>query len=241
MATRMFALALTLLLALAAQACGGDDKDAEPTERPEATERPSDNDRDATATPRSEEDEGENVSLFDLDVGDCLGERVEEGEFEEVLVVDCAASNAVGEVVNLVEVDDTTDGEFPGEAFLDNAAAEECNVPGGVFTYYIPTEGSWDEGDRTITCIADFGAEFEVGACVDDDAVVVDCGDPSATTEITALIDVSDDYLGKDFPGEEEMQTASEELCGADETFLYPSEFTWTAGDREVVCLEILE
>jgi hypothetical protein len=241
MAGKILALGLALLLTLTAQGCGGGDKAAEPTGRPDATERSGDNDRNPTSTPTRDEDEGENVSLFDLDVGDCLGERVEEGEFEEVLVVDCGASNAVGEVVNLVEVDDTAGGDFPGEAFLDNAAAQECNVPGGVFTYYIPTEGSWDEGDRTITCIADLGAEFEVGACVDDDAIVVDCNDPSATTEITALIDLSDNYPGEEFPGEDEMQSASEALCAADETFLYPSEFTWTAGDREVVCLAILE
>jgi hypothetical protein len=111
-----------------------------------------------------------------------------------------------------------------------------------VFTYYIPTEGSWEDGDRTITCIAEDGAEFAVGSCVNEDSIVVECGDPSGIAEITSLADLSTDYAGQPaYPGEDEMQTVSEERCDEGETFLYPSEFTWTAGDREIVCLRELE
>ena len=96
---------------------------------------------------------------------------------------------------------------------------------------------------------------LEVGACFDDpdsleqvsEVPVVDCAEPH-DNEVYATFDLPDG----DFPGIEQVQTAASDGCLGDRfesyvgtpypesaifaSALWPTEQSWSAGDREVVC-----
>ncbi len=105
--------------------------------------------------------EGGDVSVFRLQVGDCVGGGTV-GELTEMEAVPCDETHQA-EVYYLFDV---PDGEFPGEEVLDTQAAEGCL---GAFEDYVgidyessiygvnylqPSAESWDaQDDREIVCM----------------------------------------------------------------------------------------
>ena len=119
-----------------------------------------------TATTTTTEDDGE-VSVYDLGVGDCFDTT--EVESADGLVVSTVALTECDEphgaevyATESIEAADTD--PFPGTDARDEAARELCE-PGFeefvgrstaeselVLLWLAPTEESWDDGDREVTC-----------------------------------------------------------------------------------------
>lgn len=176
-------LVLAVLLAAFLAACQGlgtgpaatpDDRPtAEETQEPEDTDEPEespDETDDAEASPdETDEGDGGSLSVFDLEVGDCFNVDDEAESIEEVEGVDCEDEHLY-EVFALV---DHPGDEFPGDADLEEFAFEECeerfeDYVGTAYddsiyyiTYLTPSEGSWEEGDREVVCILEYGPEGE--------------------------------------------------------------------------------
>lgn len=101
------------------------------------------------------------VDAADAKVGDCLAEIPDGGRVLFIDVVGCEEPHK-GEVFALFTM---PAGDFPGQAAIDGyqdrcapalpgystEAAEDPEV--GLFVLY-PTEDSWEDGDRAVTCIA---------------------------------------------------------------------------------------
>ena len=101
------------------------------------------------------------VSAADVKVGDCLAEIPDSSRVSFIHVVPCEDPHR-GEVFTVLTM---PDGDFPGQveiaeyqgrcepelAAYSSAAATDPTV--GLFVLY-PTEESWADGDRAVTCIA---------------------------------------------------------------------------------------
>ena len=101
------------------------------------------------------------VTANNVEVGDCLAEMPDGTRVLTVRTVDCAEPHA-GEVFAMLTM---PDGDFPGQTALEEfsdgcgpalatyapAAIEDPSV--GVYVLY-PTEETWTQGDRVVTCIA---------------------------------------------------------------------------------------
>ena len=85
------------------------------------------------------------VDVFDLRVGDCLSD-VEGGESVAVLVVPCRSRHK-GEVRARVQL---PEGRWPGRKAVLAAAGRRCRES----FFFVPSEGSWRQDDRVVTCIA---------------------------------------------------------------------------------------
>jgi Protein of unknown function (DUF2510)/Septum formation len=116
-----------------------------------------------TSTPAQEEGstpaESGDVGVFDLEVGDCLGEETGEGEIESIEAAPCSEPHTE-EIFAALTV---PDGDYPGQEALD-AEAEGCLEEFAEFVgmpyeesvleinYMTPTEESWGMGDRELLC-----------------------------------------------------------------------------------------
>jgi hypothetical protein len=116
-----------------------------------------------TSTPAQEEEtapaESGDVGVFDLEVGDCLGEQTPEGEIESLEAAPCSEPHTE-EIFAALTV---PDGDYPGQEALD-AEAEGCLEEFAEFVgmpyeesvleinYMTPTEESWGMGDRELLC-----------------------------------------------------------------------------------------
>jgi Septum formation len=104
---------------------------------------------------------GGGKSVFDLEIGDCFDDPTESGEVSEVPIVDCAQPHD-NEVYDAFDYDGDT---FPGDDEMSATADQECQasfeefVGIGYFdselyaTHLVPTQESWDNGDREIICV----------------------------------------------------------------------------------------
>ncbi|MWV51229.1 hypothetical protein GRS96_18320 [Rathayibacter sp. VKM Ac-2803] len=108
--------------------------------------------------------EGGTTDVFQLRVGDCLNDELSETatEVTDVPTVPCTEPHSyeVFQNVTMAEAD-----EYPGETATTDQAETECSAAfdGFVglsyeesqydFSYYYPTQESWDGGDRTINCL----------------------------------------------------------------------------------------
>lgn len=122
----------------------------------------------AMVTPRpSATAESEEISVFDLDQGDCFNyvqEQTEEGSVDSIKVLPCTQPHE-NELYFTVDYP-AADGEpFPGEEAIDSFAEEQClaafaeyvgiDFRESVFNvrYFQPTPGSWERrDDREIAC-----------------------------------------------------------------------------------------
>ncbi len=117
-----------------------------------------------SSDPERDEESGElaesgDVDVFDLEVGDCLGEETGEGEIESLEAAPCSEPHAE-EIFAALTV---PDGDYPGQEALD-AEAEGCLEEFAEFVgmpfqesvleinYMTPTEESWSMGDRELLC-----------------------------------------------------------------------------------------
>lgn len=103
--------------------------------------------------------------VYSLGVGDCFdsNDSTESGtEIESVPTVDCEKPHDF-EVYSSLIMDD---GDYPGDAATQDAADNQCLATWDAFlgatyeeavsndyTYFYPTESSWDLGDREILCM----------------------------------------------------------------------------------------
>jgi hypothetical protein len=114
--------------------------------------------------------EGGEVDVMDIGVGDCtalVGEAdMEEGEYFEVDSMDAVPCDEphVHEAFAVLESPEPDGASFPGSDVLFDRALVDCLEPFEAYVgveyeasalYYealIPTEGSWDLGDRESIC-----------------------------------------------------------------------------------------
>lgn len=170
MAVRCLFLLLLVPLALLAAACGDDeDKDCcAPSETPTEEAASGGAGNSAGGGSSTREAEGENESVFDLQVGDCFNDDSDnDSEESEVEVIDCGEPHD-NEVYFEYEIED---GDFPGENTIILDAEELCvdefeNFVGIPFVeselvYFpvYPTEASWEAGDRIVYCVL-YAADF---------------------------------------------------------------------------------
>ncbi|MGA5461878.1 septum formation family protein [Mycobacterium sp. NPDC050041] len=101
------------------------------------------------------------VTANNVEIGDCLADMPDGTRVLTVRTVDCAESHE-GEVFAMLTM---PDGDFPGQSSLEEfsdscgpalaayapTAIEDPSV--GVYVLY-PTEETWTQGDRVVTCIA---------------------------------------------------------------------------------------
>lgn len=143
------AIALGLLLLLLSIACTDTADQEEQIRRSnEAAAVPS-----AIAT--SDEQLG-TLSVFDLRVGDCFASRALSEDASGIVVEDvarhpCASEEAVFVVISSFLIEQ--DGPFPGDSYLSDLANEGCDVNQSWFLF--PQPGSWELGDRAITCLTE--------------------------------------------------------------------------------------
>lgn len=121
----------------------------------------------ATAACSGSDDDATSVSIFDLEVGDCvLAAEEVSAEVETVTRVGCSVPHEL-ELFSEVAFTTATGeaGAFPGEAalvtFADGACAEGFEDYVGVdyrdsalfFTYLLPSARGWDQGpDTSVLC-----------------------------------------------------------------------------------------
>ena len=119
----------------------------------------------ASGLPQSREDTAEGtVTLFDLELGDCLNDAgiPLRSDMTDVPRVSCEAPHD-SELFAILGVDGST---FPGERELVSRGQDRCARAFGDFIgipfanstldfrFYYPTASSWAQGDRTIYCLA---------------------------------------------------------------------------------------
>lgn len=103
---------------------------------------------------------GEN-SVFEIQVGDCMGASTG-SEVSSVEAVPCTDAHD-DEVFFLF---DMPEGDFPGGDAIDEASSTQCEeafvayvgVDSATSTYewatYVPTTETWENGDREVVCLA---------------------------------------------------------------------------------------
>jgi hypothetical protein len=99
------------------------------------------------------------VTATDVKQGDCLSEIPDDARVLTVNTVSCDESH-VGEVFAVLTM---PEGDFPGQTAVDGYA-DKCepelasyspSMTDSVELYVLyPTEESWEQGDRAVTCIA---------------------------------------------------------------------------------------
>ena len=119
----------------------------------------------ASGLPQSSEDTAEgSVTLFDLELGDCLNDAgiPLRSDMTDVPRVSCKALHD-SELFAILGVEGST---FPGERELVSQGQDRCARAFGDFIgipfanstldfrFYYPTASSWAQGDRTIYCLA---------------------------------------------------------------------------------------
>ena len=114
---------------------------------------------------------GEDVSVFDLEAGDCFSADAE--QLESVLVVDCAQPH-VYEAFHVFDHEAGPDDAYPGDDQIVEYADAQCQPPFEEFVgtdyessiWYItsvtPSSETWAEGDREIVCTLNTEDESEV-------------------------------------------------------------------------------
>jgi hypothetical protein len=233
-----------LLIPVFLAACASGDKQRIEAQNDAASDRDATTVAAATAGATRARDPGGavSISVFDLRTGDCIAERGDEallGDIDEVRVAPCNHPDVSGAVTDLFLVEDPIDPEsaFPGEPYLEGVADERCNR-GAPFTYLIPLEESWSNGDRTIVCIDDYTAIYVLGGCLDESDYAIACEHEDAVRVVTALVDISDEFgTSAEYPGVDSFDEVFAEECRSDDDYyLYPTDRSWAAGDREIVC-----
>ena len=119
---------------------------------------------DAQRDPDDQITSGGNINAFSLHVGDCLISSDLDSSFSDVPAVPCTEAHD-SEVFYLF---DMPDGTFDEDA-IDDAAGQECpralnsyvgpnyasvGSEGLDWSYFVPTEDSWANGDREVDCVA---------------------------------------------------------------------------------------
>lgn len=101
------------------------------------------------------------ADVFSLSVGDCLNDT-SETRVSDVPTVDCTTPHDLEVFYDFALADADA---YPGAGPIQDAAETGCTSQFAsyvgleydksilAFTEYVPTESSWEEGDRTVTCV----------------------------------------------------------------------------------------
>ena len=113
------------------------------------------------ATPTDAATSGADV--FSIKIGDCLNDAAVTGEISKVPIVDCSQPHDSEAYFS----GNLADGAFPGDtvikqgaealcgpAFTDFVGAPYQEGTGYDYSYYTPTQDSWNAGDREVMCVA---------------------------------------------------------------------------------------
>lgn len=190
------------------------------------------------------------ISVSDVQQGDCITSRLPDGSvFETVEIVVCSEDWQF-RVVSSFEVE--ADRSFPGDAYFVQQAFVRCDRR--YSDHLVPTEESWEQGDRTINCLQDrYGLGLEkldrltgtqklnAGECVNEA--------PETNFELVELVGCASDWqlrvLGSfmledgPYPGDANIAAQAEKECDRRYGFIYPpSDESWPAGDRTVICIQ---
>ena len=104
---------------------------------------------------------GTDTDAFAIAVGDSLNDGNLDGEVTSVPTIACDQPHDSEAYASII----VDDGAYPGEDAILAQADEDCkaqfNTFAGIdydqsaldFSYYYPTAGSWDNGDREILCL----------------------------------------------------------------------------------------
>lgn len=163
-----FAAASLMLAGCSLLGIGGDEPEVERT-RAEQSEEPSTDTTTESEGPDETDDEPfqepDDADVFNLVVGDCITDTDMAGtELQTVPTVPCSQPHTF-EVYHDFEI---TTAEFPGQdseelmnlvsagcledSFTDFVGLDYNSSSLGVM-YLSPTQGSWDNGDRLVTCM----------------------------------------------------------------------------------------
>jgi hypothetical protein len=121
------------------------------------------------------DDEGDAVSVFELEPGMCFPTLDEaRAEVQELAPVDCGTEHTQEFMGTVTYPTEETGDAFPGQdvldAFAQGACAEQFESYVGVsyldselfLTYLLPSPRSWDQDDRSISCfVTSAGAPLE--------------------------------------------------------------------------------
>ncbi len=111
--------------------------------------------------PTTDPADGVETDAFAIAVGDCLNDGNVEGEVSTVPTIACSEPHDSEAYASII----MNDGLYPGEdaifAEADAGCLAEFNTFVGLsyeesvlnFSYYFPTVGSWESGDREILCL----------------------------------------------------------------------------------------
>jgi len=161
--SRRWSPGTVLLVAVVTLAgCQSERDDATPSAADIASVAPSASaSAEASASPSEAAGGGEEVSAFDIEVGDCF---IADGdELKSVLVVDCEQPHTY-EAFQVFDHEAGTDEAYPGDDVLVEYADTQCQLSFEEFVgrdyrtsiWYItsigPTSATWAEADREIIC-----------------------------------------------------------------------------------------
>ena len=89
------------------------------------------------------------IHVTELKDGDCVNSTLPEGiSIDTVVIVPCSGDWQY-RVLKLFQVADAE--AYPGESFFDSQASENCDRQTSFLL--LPSAQSWEQGDRTITCL----------------------------------------------------------------------------------------
>lgn len=103
----------------------------------------------------------EDADVFEVRVGDCLGDFDDSGQVTEVSLTPCEDEHGQ----QAYAATELPDGDFPGEDAFRAEAGEVCVTEFETFvglpyaeseldyTWLQPTEESWEQGDRELVCL----------------------------------------------------------------------------------------
>ena len=166
------ALVIGLVGALALAGCqSGTDASASESATESTSESVAASASVTTAPSASAASDGEETSVFDLEVGDCFGAATAE-QVDSVVVVDCEQTH-VYEVFALVDHEAGDDDAYPGDDEIGQYADDVCRGPFPDYVghdyetsvYWIttvtPSAETWADGDREIVCTLKLGEEAQ--------------------------------------------------------------------------------
>ena len=105
---------------------------------------------------------GDDTSVFQLEIGQCISSETGGEEVASVPIVDCGQPHEA----EIYALPNLPDGEFPGDEAMTETAQDEC--AGQAFTDYVgvpfedsefeisflqPSAETWADGDREIACL----------------------------------------------------------------------------------------
>ena len=170
------------------------------------------------------------------------------------LIVDCSSTWDF-RVLNNFEVDRT--GDYPDDLYFKRQAFSNCDRH---YTLQIPpSEESWADGDRVITCLQEswgldrhrysdldrrVTGKLRAGECVrlragSFDVVPCDEEEESWHFQVVSTITLEPD--DDEYPGERSFEQHYLDGCDTElaDDFLFPDKRYWELGDRSIHCVKI--